>query len=86
MHTAIEEIPRIDPCEKSRPPIVIIKNTPVAEIITTYACDNTNGKLETILQFVKILKIIKITNKPAIGKTARKIFFLFIFPPKPSWK
>ena len=35
IQTTMEEIPRIEPCEKSRPPIVIIKNTPIADIIVT---------------------------------------------------
>ena len=35
MQTTIEAIPRIEPCEKSRPPIVMIKKTPVAAIMVT---------------------------------------------------
>ena len=32
----MEEMPKIEPCEKSNPPIVMMKKTPIAAIITTY--------------------------------------------------
>ncbi|MBR4993391.1 MAG: hypothetical protein IKY04_03990, partial [Lachnospiraceae bacterium] len=36
MYDSPDAIPMIEPWEKSKPPIDMIKNTPVAEIRTTY--------------------------------------------------
>ena len=35
MQTTIEVMPMIEPCEKSRPPIVMMKKTPVAAMSVT---------------------------------------------------
>jgi hypothetical protein len=71
IHTTIEEIPRMDPWEKSRPPIVIMKKTPIAAIIVTYICENTSDRFPIILKSVKTLNNRKITTNPTIGKSER---------------
>ena len=73
MQTTIDAIPRMEPWEKSRPPIVMIKNTPVAEIIVTYTWESTRGRLFIIRKFVRALNIRKIIISPAIGRSERII-------------
>ena len=79
IHTTIDAIPRIDPCEKSRPPIVIIKKTPVAAIIVTYTWESTSDRFPIILKFVSTLNIRKITTSPTTGRSERIIDILIVF-------
>ena len=67
----MDAIPKIDPCEKSRPPIVIIKKTPVAAIIVTYTWESTSDRFPTILKFVSTLNRRKITTSPTTGRSER---------------
>ena len=63
----------MDPWEKSRPPIVIMKNTPIAEIIVTYTCENASDILFIIRKSVITLNNRKITTSPTIGRSERII-------------
>ena len=75
----IEESPRTDPCEKSRPPTVMIKNTPVDAIIRTKTLLSMRLKLLAAMIFppVRIEKINTMATKPKSGPKFLRTVFMF---------
>ena len=69
----MEEMPRIEPCEKSSPPIVMMKKTPIAAIITTYTWFRSRIRFfgAIILPFVRKMNRMKMTTSPTTGRYVR---------------
>ena len=66
----MEAMPRIDPCEKSSPPMVMMKKTPIAAIITTYTWLSKRMRFfgAIILPFVRKMNRTKMTTSPTTGR------------------